>query len=171
MAIIGKLASLSHLFEKTQEMEALYIYLNNAINPNHSIHKRIINTPMHAENKIKLEAGMYAIEQSYILKNSNKAFYESHQYYIDFQLCVLGVEIFHLGDKNDFIIKTPYDEKKDLITYKKSCCISKIRLSEGMLGIFFENDIHAGGLKSGNIEGNIFKTVVKVPKKLVKLKL
>ncbi|PAF41040.1 YhcH/YjgK/YiaL family protein [Helicobacter sp. 11S03491-1] len=174
MAIIGKFDALKHLFEKTEELEILCIYLNHAQKPHHPIHDRILHTPLQTENKIPLEAGMWAIEQSYMLKQSSEAFYETHQEYIDFQLAVKGIEYFELGDVSDFDIQCPYDQTKDLIVYQKSLKTSKIRLHEGMLAIFFESDVHAGGLQGEDTQDTqniVFKTVVKVPKKLIKLKL
>ncbi|PAF46400.1 hypothetical protein BKH41_09220 [Helicobacter sp. 12S02232-10] len=171
MAIIGKFYSLMHLFQKTEELQALRDYLSNATNTDHAIYQRILNTPLNTENKFELSAGMYCIEQSYGLKNPENAFYETHQNYIDFQLVVRGMEFFEIGDSGDFKVKFPYDSKKDLIVYEKSLKTSKIRLDEGTLAIFFESDVHAGGLYDQNPDEIIFKSVVKVPKKLIKLKL
>ncbi|PAF53518.1 hypothetical protein BKH42_05580 [Helicobacter sp. 13S00482-2] len=171
MAIIGKLHSLEHLFQKTDDLKYLYEYLQNATNPNHSTHQAIINTPLKTENKIDLISGMFAIIQSYPLKNPDDAFYETHIKYIDFQLVIKGVEFFEIGDKTDFEIKTPYNEEKDLIIYKKSLKTSKLRLHEGMLGIFFDTDVHAGGLSMDETQENVSKVVIKVPKSIVKLKL
>ncbi|PAF43958.1 YhcH/YjgK/YiaL family protein [Helicobacter sp. 11S02596-1] len=184
MAIIGKLHSLGSLFGKTQDLQALYTYLDNAITPAHAIYERICSTPLGAENKFDLGGGMFCIEQTYALKDPNDAFYESHQEYIDFQLMVSGVEFFAIGDPADFAIKSPYDPKKDLIVYEKSLQTSIIRLDSGTLAIFFETDIHAGGLDMPDFEYPqprqpphqatpkiVSKSVVKVPKSLIKHKL
>lgn len=171
MAIIGKLHSLEHLFQKTPELKSLYNYLNDCIHYNHTNHQSIINTPLNTEKKVDLSNGMYAILQSYPLKNPQDAFYETHIKYIDFQLMVKGTEFFEIGDKEDFEIKTPYNEEKDLIIYKKSLKTSKIRLYEGMLAIFFDSDVHAGGLDIESNNSAVSKVVIKVPKTLVKIKL
>lgn len=171
MAIVGKLHSLKEIFEKTQELESLYFYLDNALKPEHPIKNRILGIEVGAENRFELEAGIFCIEQAYKLKNTENAFYETHINYVDFQLCVRGTEFFEIGDKSDFLIKSPYIQEQDLIVYNKSSKISKIRLEEGMLAIFFDYDVHSGGLAYESISGNVFKTVVKVPKKLIKFKL
>lgn len=174
MAIIGKLNSLEHLFQKTAELRSLYNFLSNCMQNHHSHHQTIINTPLGVEKKINVtdgSDGMYAIFQSYPLKSPENAFYETHIKYIDFQLVVKGVEFFEIGDKGDFEIQTPYNEEKDLIIYKKSPKTSKIRLDEGMLAIFFDSDIHAGGLIGQNSTTSVSKVVIKVPKTLVKIKL
>lgn len=174
MAIIGKLHSLEHLFQKTSELKSLYNYLNNCLQKNHIDHQNIINTPINTEEKFELSDGangMYAILQSYPLKNPENAFYETHIKYIDFQLMVKGTEFFEIGDREDFEIKTPYNEEKDLIIYKKSSETSQIRLYQGMLAIFFDSDVHAGGLDMNSSNSIVSKVVVKVPKTLVKIKL
>lgn len=174
MAIVGKLHSLEHLFQKTSELKSIYDYLNNCLQTNHINHQTIINTPPNVEKKVDLSDGtngMYAILQSYPLKNPENAFYETHIKYIDFQLMVKGTEFFEIGDKEDFEIKTPYNEEKDLIIYKRSPKTSKIRLYEGMLAIFFDSDVHAGGLDIESSHSTVSKVVIKVPKTLVKIKL
>lgn len=174
MAIVGKLHSLEHLFQKTSELKYLYNYLDNCLEKNHTNHQDIINTPINVEKKVELSDGangMYAILQSYPLKNPENAFYETHIKYIDFQLVVKGTEFFEIGDKEDFEIKTPYNEEKDLIIYKRSLKTSKIRLYEGMLAIFFDSDVHAGGLDIESSNSTVSKVVIKVPKTLVKFKL
>lgn len=174
MAIVGKLHSLEHLFQKTSELKCLYNYLDNCLQKNHTNHQDIINTPINVEKKVELSDGangMYAILQSYPLKNPENVFYETHIKYIDFQLVVKGTEFFEIGDKEDFEIKTPYNEEKDLIIYKRSLKTSKIRLYEGMLAIFFDSDVHAGGLDIESSNSTVSKVVIKVPKTLVKFKL
>lgn len=171
MAIVGKLHSLKEIFEKTQELETLYFYLNDALKPEHPTKNRILGIGVGAENRFELEAGIFCIEQAYKLKNAGNTFYETHINYIDFQLCVRGVEFFEIGDKSDFSTKSPYIQEQDLIVYNKSSKTSKIRLEEGMLAIFFDYDVHSGGLAYEGINGNVFKTVAKVPKKLIKFKL
>lgn len=169
MAIVGKLQSLKEIFKKTQDLQELYQYLLDALTPGNKIHERILQTT--GENKFDLGSNMIAIEQSYDLKNPENSFYESHRKYIDFQLMVKGCEYFQLGDINDFEIQSPYDEKKDLIIYEKSSKISQIRLDESNLAIFFDYDIHSGGLDIAKDPQRVFKTVVKVPKNLTKFRL
>ncbi|OOC28584.1 YhcH/YjgK/YiaL family protein, partial [Helicobacter pylori] len=70
-------------------------------------------------------------------------FFESHQQYVDFQLIIKGVEGAKVADINRAVIKTPYDEKRDLIVYEPVSEASFLRLHAGMLAIFFESDAHA----------------------------
>lgn len=172
MAIIGNLHSLSYLFSKTLPLQELYTYLCNATNPQNAISQRILNIQS-GEKKIDIGFGMIAIEQTYFLKNPKDAFYESHIKYVDFQLVIKGEEYFHLGDFCDFKIKIPYDEKRDVINYTSQTKNSSILLKKEDLAIFFKHDIHAGGLYYQDLKetNQVYKTVVKVPQELLKLKL
>lgn len=169
MALIGNLDSLNHLFYKTQEMQHLYEYLQSTLK-DQAIHQRILNTQ--GEVKIPLKYDMFAIEQSYNLKESHKAMYESHYKYVDFQLAVSGEEFFFVGEKSDFKIQQESLEK-DLIVYEPNVLTSTFFFKEKTLAIFLDYDVHAGGLALNHLtsKNKIFKSVVKVPKELVKLKL
>ncbi|PAF48397.1 hypothetical protein BKH46_00340 [Helicobacter sp. 12S02634-8] len=172
MALIGKLQTFNHALQANPNLKALQTYLNAASSIDTPIYRRILDTPLGLERKFDLGGGLQAIEQSYSCKDPKNAFYESHKIYVDFQLVVSGEEIFEVGDPLDFKIKTPYDTQKDLIIYHQSPQTSKFLLSSGMLAIFFDTDIHAGGLKKEGQEvtSPIFKTVIKVPKNLIDLR-
>lgn len=172
MAVIGNLHSLSYLFSKTLPLQELYTYLCNATNPQNAISKRIL-AMKNGEEKFDIGFGMIAIEQTYFLKNPKNAFYESHIKYVDFQLIIKGEEYFHLGDPCCFTIQMPYDEKRDLISYAPQTKNSNLLLKKEDLAIFFKHDIHAGGLYYQDLQetNQVYKTVVKVPQELLKLKL
>lgn len=172
MAVIGNIDSLSHLFVKTQPLQKLYEYLCKASMPTDSIHKRILSMQV-GENKIALDFDMFAIEQTYFLKDFKEAIFETHRIYVDFQLVVSGEEFFAIGERRDFEVLHPYDEKKDVIFYHQKTHTSKILLHQNALAIFFDYDVHSGGLALENLtpKAQVFKTVVKVPKELLKLKL
>ena len=169
MAVFGKLKSLENLFKKTQAIQNLYSYLFEAQNHNSSIFKRILQTQ--GENKIPLGDGMFAIEQSYCLKDRDFAIFETHTQYVDFQLVIQHQELFLIGDKTDFKESAHYHDR-DVINYHQDFeKTSKLLLQAGMLAIFFDYDVHAGGIITNNYQDRVFKTVVKVPKELLKLKL
>lgn len=170
MALIGNINTLQHIFYKTEELQSLYDYLEKSSNPASLEYQRIMQTQ--GENKISLKYDMFAIEQSYCLKEFSNVMYETHIEYVDFQLVVEGEEFFAIGNKNDFKIK---EEKKDrdLIVYENSPFVSKIYMRKNSLAVFFDYDVHGGGLALENLDTQtkVYKTVVKVPKKLLKLKL
>ncbi|MCQ2876617.1 YhcH/YjgK/YiaL family protein [Helicobacter pylori] len=178
MAIFGELGSLGHLFKKTQELEILYAYLKDVMQKGSGANQRVLNLEPNTEFQTPLGHGIFSIEQSYCLehaKESEKGFFESHRQYVDFQLIVKGVEGAKVVDINQATIKTPYDEKRDLIVYEPVQEASFLRLNAGMLAVFFESDAHAlrfyGESFEKYREEPIFKAVVKVPKGLIKLKL
>ncbi|MFB1285010.1 YhcH/YjgK/YiaL family protein [Helicobacter pylori] len=178
MAIFGELSSLGHLFKKTQELEILHAYLKEIMQQGSGANQRVLNLDPNTEFQAPLGHGIFSIEQSYCLehaKESEKGFFESHKQYVDFQLIVKGVEGAKVVDINQAIIKTPYNEKRDLIVYEPVQEASFLRLDAGMLAIFFESDAHAlrfyGESFEKYREEPIFKAVVKVPKRLIKLKL
>ncbi|MFP6183602.1 YhcH/YjgK/YiaL family protein [Helicobacter pylori] len=178
MAIFGELGSLGHLFKKTQELEILHGYLQDVMQKGSGANQRVLNLDLNTEFQVPLGHGIFSIEQSYCLehaKESEKGFFESHQQYVDFQLIVKGVEGAKVVDTKKAVIKTPYNEKRDLIVYEPVSEASFLRLSTGMLAIFFESDAHAlrfyGESFEEYREEPIFKAVVKMPKGLIKLKL
>ncbi|MGL2440853.1 YhcH/YjgK/YiaL family protein [Helicobacter pylori] len=178
MAIFGELSSLGHLFKKTQELEILHAYLKEIMQKGSGANQRVLDLNPNTEFQAPLGHGIFSIEQSYCLehvKESERGFFESHKQYVDFQLIVKGVEGAKVADINRAVIKTPYDEKRDLIVYESVQEASFLRLDAGMLAIFFESDAHAlrfyGESFEKYREEPIFKAVVKAPKGLIKLKL
>ncbi|WQT26764.1 YhcH/YjgK/YiaL family protein [Helicobacter pylori] len=178
MAVFGELGSLGHLFKKTQELEILHAYLKEIMQQGSKANQRVLNLATNTEFQTPLGHGIFSIEQSYCLehaKESEKGFFESHRQYVDFQLIIKGVEGAKVADINRAVIKTPYNEKRDLIVYELVSEASFLRLSAGMLAIFLENDAHAlrfyGESFEKYREEPIFKAVVKAPKGLIKLKL
>ncbi|NID07993.1 DUF386 family protein [Helicobacter pylori] len=178
MAIFGELSSLGHLFKKTQELEILHEYLKEVMQKGSGANQRVLNLDPNTEFQTPLGHGIFSIEQSYCLEHareSEKGFFESHRQYVDFQLIIKGVEGAKVADINRAVIKTPYDEKRDLIVYEPVSEASFLRLNAGMLAIFLESDAHAlrfyGESFEKYREEPISKAVVKVPKGLIKLKL
>ncbi|MFS7887757.1 YhcH/YjgK/YiaL family protein [Helicobacter pylori] len=178
MAVFGELGSIGHLFKKTQELEILHGYLQDVMQKGSKANQRVLNLNPNTEFQTPLGHGIFSIEQSYCLehaKESEKGFFESHQQYVDFQLIVKGVEGAKVADINRAVIKTSYDEKRDLIVYEPVSEASFLRLNAGMLAIFFESDAYAlrfyGESFEKYREEPIFKAVVKAPKGLIKLKL
>lgn len=178
MAIFGELGSLGHLFKKTQALEILHAYLKDVMQQGSGANQRVLNLDPNTEFQVPLGHGIFSIEQSYCLEHareSEKGFFESHKQYVDFQLIIKGVEGAKVVDINQATIKTPYNEKRDLIVYEPVSEASFLRLRAGMLAIFFESDAHALRFYGESFEKYkaepIFKAVIKAPKGLIKLKL
>ncbi|GAA9228536.1 YhcH/YjgK/YiaL family protein [Helicobacter pylori] len=164
--------------KKTQELEILHAYLKDVMQKGSGANQRVLNLASNTEFQTPLGHGIFSIEQSYCLEHareSEKGFFESHKQYVDFQLIIKGVEGAKVVGINQAVVKTPYDEKRDLIVYEPVSEASFLRLDAGMMAIFFENDAHALRFYGESFEKYkaepIFKAVVKVPKGLIKLKL
>ncbi len=170
MAFIGNLDSIMSMFSRTKALQELCNYMQEASNPKSAIYKRIINTQ--GENKIPLGKGMIAIEQSYKLKPDIKAFYESHRKYIDFQLVVLGEELFYIVPNTQCKIKAQYDKAKDLIIYYPPNAYSTLHLKAQTLAVFLPQDVHSGGLGVQNLGERmiVYKSVIKIPCKNIKMR-
>ncbi|WP_394958735.1 YhcH/YjgK/YiaL family protein [uncultured Helicobacter sp.] len=192
MAIIGHLEQFGAFFAHYPALRKVREYLAQALTPDSIIHQRIVALRGNAacesqdshtqdlrerdsrvgdscardsrvEVSYDLGGGIRAIEQTYALKPHTEAFYESHRAFVDFQLCVAGAEYFEVGHIADFTPLTSYDESKDLITYRKGAIVPhQLYFYSGILGVFFPEDVHAGGLGSQELP-QPQKVVLKVP--------
>lgn len=161
MAIIGKLSDMCAMFA-AKDLQGIYAYLLAASREGSCEFDRILATT--GEHKVDLDSGAFAIEQSYCLKHSSQAFYETHKRYVDVQLVIKGEEIFSIAMASDCMIKDPYNAEKDLITYHPPKHTSWLHLSAGMLAVFFPYDVHSGGLGAESMGAkSVYKSVVKVP--------
>ena len=177
MALIGHISSFDIFFAKHQNLCFVQEYLHNTLREGSVEHTRIMDLHLTNGERVECEfdlgGGVCAIEQSYMLKGPQEAFFETHKKYVDFQLCVAGAEEFLIGFSEDFSILRPYDEKKDLVVYHNPILPPHtLFFTAGTLGIFFPQDVHSGGLDSKNtaysqwqeqIHTPLKKTVLKVP--------
>ncbi|RDU71643.1 DUF386 domain-containing protein [Helicobacter aurati] len=162
MAIIGRLHNLKSLF--LGELETLYEFFVSCMDGNYT------HLDFEQALRVELKNGIFAMLQTYKLKPKRKAFFETHKQYVDFQLTVKGNECFMLGDSQDFSIKTPYDEKNDVVAYYSRANAHRILSLPQNLCVFMPNDVHAGGLRHTRLqESNVCKVVAKVPVNLVRI--
>ncbi len=167
MALIGNIYDLEFMFNKSEVLQILCKYLLDSINKNSHIYNRIINLNCNGtriENKIDIGFDIIAIEQSYKLGNGGE--FESHNNFVDFQLLISGSEYMEFGSIRDFNVSSGYDITKDVTFYHKHTNVSRVLLRDTSLAVFFPHDVHRGGiLFSDDI---VYKSVVKVPNKLLK---
>lgn len=162
MAIIGNLYKLEKFFEKEKNLDIVFDYFKKAIDKNSEVYKRIISLPVGAFEKVNITDDIFALEQVFYTKNREKCFIESHKKYIDFQLVVSGIEQMEYIDIDKLTIDNPYNETKDLITYKIQNNTSKFLLEGQGLAIYFADDGHIG-LPIFEKESLVYKTVIKFP--------
>lgn len=115
---------------------------------------------------IALESGKYqidnddifAIVQEYDTKEEQDCVLEGHHKYIDIQYVIKGVEIMGFTPLTDQI-SIEENLEKDYTFYEGDT--SMLRVEEGIFTLFFPEDLHKPGVKSGKIS-KVKKVVVKV---------
>lgn len=161
----GNIKNIENMFVKSDALKALYKYLTSVFDTD--IYERILalkNESQRVESKYDLGYEMFAIEQFY---NGSYTCFESHEKYIDFHVLVSGLECIEVGNSFSFEIKNNYSSKLDAAFYNKKREVSKILLYPMDLVVLFPHDIHSCSSAEG---GDIFKSVVKVPKELLKFR-
>lgn len=161
MAIIGNIYKLEKLLQD-KNLGFVFDYFRNALNINSTVHKRIMNLPLGAFERVDLENGSFALEQAYYTKKREDCFVESHRKFIDFQLILSGTEQMEYIDVDKLSVKEEYDDKKDLIIYNTPLNTSKFVLQKQDLAIFFPEDAHIGPPMFNKPE-LVYKTVIKYP--------
>lgn len=105
---------------------------------------------------------LYAPVSEYLSKKEGEAKFEAHRKYIDIQYVISGEEkigVAPMSQKNDVV--TPYDETKDIefMTVKDS---TYHKATQQNFFIFFPDDIHKPGMRTGEDSTLVKKIVVKV---------
>ncbi len=162
MAILGKLYKLERFLGNRKELGPVFDYFKQALDPNSSVHRRIFSLPVGSFEKVPLTGDIFALEQVFLTKRREECFIESHRNFIDFQLILKGCEQMEYADIDRLTIDRPYDEQKDLITYRMEELMSKFLLQEEDLAIFFPDDAHIG-MPMCRSEEKVYKTVIKFP--------
>lgn len=165
----GFLPDIQSKFKKRDELKAVFSYLNEALDETSEMNIRISSLKAGDKNEIKLTDSIIAIEQAYLTKAPQEAFYESHKEMIDFQMVINGNEIFFVAPTFVCEVKTPL--KDDVIEYFPSKFASSLNMFKGALAVFESNDVHAGGISGiqSSTQNLVQKVVVKIPKNLIKL--
>ena len=163
MAIFGKISDIRNQLNN-RELDVVFEYLEKAITNNTEINSRIRSMGLDQYKKIKITDDIFAIEQSYNARRSEKPLFESHAKYIDFQFLISGQEVVRLACTDLLKIDSKYDEEGDFTLYKNYLNSENIEIKKGDLSIFFTKDGHMPGQQKNNkLFSRVFKVVVKVP--------
>jgi biofilm protein TabA len=163
MAIFGKISDIRNQLNN-RELDVVFEYLEKAITNNTEINSRIRSMGLDQYKKIKITDDIFAIEQSYNARRSEKPLFESHTKYIDFQFLISGQEVVRLACTDLLKIDSKYDEEGDFTLYKNYLNSENIEIKKGDLSIFFTKDGHMPGQQKNNkLFSRVFKVVVKVP--------
>lgn len=161
MAIIGNIHKLAKQLE-AKKLDIVFDYLQQALDEDSEVHRRIFSLPAGSFEKVPLRDGIFALEQVFYTKERHSCFIESHEHYIDFQLILEGTEAMEYIDIDKLEVDTPYDDAKDLVTYKMVDYTSRFILQQGDLAIFFPDDAHVG-LPMYETPTLVYKSVIKLP--------
>jgi len=110
--------------------------------------------------KHEINDDMFVLVNDYVTKTNKAEILEAHKKYIDVQYLLKGNELIEYESYDNHLISQAYDEVNDYLLYKPNCT-SKLKFIEGMVAIFFPDDLHMPGIIDGNTS-NIKKIVVKV---------
>lgn len=102
---------------------------------------------------------IFALVQEYETKLPENARPEAHERYIDIQYIVKGDEYMGYAPLDEQDITVAYNAEKDIVFFDAE--LNMIKMSEGMFGIFFPNDIHAPAIMVESPKP-VKKVVVKV---------
>lgn len=110
--------------------------------------------------RIDISENVYLVKQKYIGKDIKDAGVESHKKYIDIQIILKGKELMkYCLYNNNLKVSEEYDDSKDIMFYSE-VLINQVEVSKDEFVVFFKEDIHQPGIKTGDEEIN--KIVVKI---------
>lgn len=161
MAIFGNINILTKQVNQ-EKFEIAFDYLFKVIDETSVENSRLKSYSLNSFEKIELNNGNFALEQTYHTKDKEDCFYESHRKYIDVQFILKGEEIIEVDNINSLNVNFSYNDEMDLIKYENSDFYSSITLREGDVAIFFPDDAHMPCVKTNKVM-KVIKTVIKVP--------
>ena len=85
---------------------------------------------------------IYAMLQSFDVKQPIDVEFETHRRYLDIQYVLEGTLKIRIADRKDLSPVTEYDPSADVIFYERTYEDSTISLTPGVYAIFFPNDAH-----------------------------
>ena len=160
MALFGTLETLK-LQVCDSKFERAFAYIEKLQDKNSSEYKSILNTKVDECNKIVLNENCFVLEQSYITKDKENCFFESHKKYIDIQYMFEGDEIMEVENVNNLEVSKEYDETLDYAKHFQSTNSSSLKIKESEMAIFYPLDAHMPCIKLDENK-KIIKAVFKI---------
>jgi YhcH/YjgK/YiaL family protein len=102
---------------------------------------------------------IFALVSEYKTKPESEGKLEAHKNYIDVQYVISGEELMGYAPLGNQQILESYKEENDIVFYTGDKSFTKV--SEGMFAIFFPEDVHMPGIKTGE-SATVKKLVIKV---------
>lgn len=160
MAIFGTIETVKEQINDSK-FDKAFLYIQKLQDKNSAEYKSLSNIKLNECNKIELNENCFVLEQSYISKNKEDCFFESHKKYIDIQYIFEGEEIMEVEKLSNLQVTTAYKEDLDYAKYSQSKDSSVLKIRENELAIFYPNDAHMPCIK---IDENkkVIKAVFKI---------
>jgi biofilm protein TabA len=146
MAIFGNIEVLKKQI-KNDKFNTAFEYLTKVLDERSEENKRLKSYDLDVFKKIELDENNFALEQTYLSKDREQCFFESHRKYIDVQFILEGEEIIEVDNIKNLNINFEYNENMDLIKYDNSIFSSSLKLKKGDVAIFFPDDAHMPCIK------------------------
>ncbi|MBU0924201.1 YhcH/YjgK/YiaL family protein [bacterium] len=160
MAIFGTIKTVKEQINDSK-FDKAFLYIQKLQDKNSAEYKSLSNIKLNQCNKIELDVNCFVLEQTYISKNKEDCFFESHKKYIDIQYIFEGEEIMEVEKLSNLQVTTAYKEDLDYAKYSQSKDSSVLKIRENELAIFYPNDAHMPCIK---IDENkkVIKAVFKI---------
>lgn len=163
MALFGSLATVRTQVAPAEKFAAALAYLDEVFRAGSPVGARLREVAVGETRRIELGGGAFALEQAYRTKPRAEGFFESHRKYIDVQVVVEGAECLEVADIARGVVREPYLDERDLITYADVTGASVLSLQAGEVAVFFPADVHMPCLATAGGSVVVRKTVIKVP--------
>lgn len=160
MAIFGNIETVKEQINNSKFQKAFF-YIEKLQDKTSSEYNSLKNIELDNCNKIILDENCFVLEQSYISKNKEDCFFESHKKYIDIQYIFEGEEIMEVENIDNLLVTTPYKEDLDFAKYAQSEDSSSLKIRENELAIFYPQDAHMPCIKI-NENKKVIKAVFKI---------
>jgi biofilm protein TabA len=160
MAIFGTIETVKEQINDSK-FDKAFLYIQKLQDKNSAEYKSLSNIKLNECNKIELNENCFVLEQSYISKNKEDCFFESHKKYIDIQYVFEGEEIMEVEKLSNLQVTTTYKEDLDYAKYSQSKDSSVLKIRENELAIFYPQDAHMPCIKINENE-KVIKAVFKI---------
>jgi biofilm protein TabA len=160
MAIFGTIETVKEQINDSK-FDKAFLYIQKLQDKNSAEYKSLSNIKLNECNKIELNENCFVLEQSYISKNKEDCFFESHKKYIDIQYVFEGEEIMEVEKLSNLQVTTAYKEDLDYAKYSQSKDSSVLKIRKNELAIFYPQDAHMPCIKINENE-KVIKAVFKI---------
>jgi YhcH/YjgK/YiaL family protein len=147
---IDRRAFAGHYFDHQESWDKAFAFLKNT------------DLTQAALGKIELGDRLFAVVSEYSPSDREGASFEAHQKYIDIQYVISGNECMDVAPLEKITVTKPYNPENDA-SFGAISEFTELKASPDRFFIFFPDEAHRPGIKSGNGSVPVRKVVVKVP--------